>query len=443
MAETKPVIMTEDEKEQKSIVFNHIVVQSVDRTPKDMKDYVQAMETAEQVYYPNRTLLYDLYSRIDLDGHLTGIWRNKRIKQVKNKKIRYVKDKIEVEGFDKLINSLAFRNLIGLIMESQSHGISGVEFIPGPEFTYLPIPRKHINTHERVIMRNQYDNTGIPYTNLWNIFIVGDEKDLGFYLKCAPYVLWKQGNFGDWAEFVQIFGHPVRIFTYDVYDQKSKQEALDLSKNAGSGTSMIIPKQLDFKMEDGKTSNANGDLQDKLRNACNEELSVIVLANTETTKSSKSSGYAQAQVHSNEQDEVIIDDISYVLSWINTPQFQAILKSYNYPVVEGGEFEEEEPADLDKQKSEIEIDKFLLETAKLPLGDDYFYTKYNRPKPSNYNELKKKQEQQKALPVPPDPQAPDPVRPGSKGNKKKKVKNQKARWKLAKLLSNFFAGARK
>jgi len=35
--------------------------------------------------------------------------------------------------------------------------------------------------------------------------------------------------------------------------------------NAGSNTSMIIPKQLEFEMLDGKTSNSNGELQNKFK----------------------------------------------------------------------------------------------------------------------------------------------------------------------------------
>lgn len=432
------IMVTEAEKEKKSIIFNTVRIQSTDRSAKDIKDWKEAMEWAESVYNPVRASLYDIYKRIELDGFLSGVWE-KRMAMVANKTIRFSKNKKKVEEMDKLINGYEFRRIIRLLMQSKAYGITGLEFIPGPALAFLEIPRKHIFPHKRYIGVDEFSINGIQYDKMWNIWVVGDKDDLGFYLKCAPYVLWKQGNYADWAEFVEIFGHPFRIFEYDAYDAKTKTEAANLLDNSGSSTGMIIPKQLGFRMEDGKTSNANGDLQNKLKDALNEEIAVLVLGATETTKSSSSSGYAQSETHGKQQDEIIKSDMADIMNWLNSPNFLEVLQSYGYPV-EGGEFEFEHEIDIARLKDEKEIDAFLVNTAKLPLDDDYFYDKYGRPKPADYKAMKELQR----VPPPADPDKPDPVRSAKKGQKKE-VEDQadsKEMFYPLKKLYDFFVRAR-
>jgi hypothetical protein len=80
--------LTESQAESRSIVTQHIVLQSVDRTPKNIANWTTALETAESVYYPNRSALYDIHSRVELDGHFTGVWK-KHIASIRNKPICY------------------------------------------------------------------------------------------------------------------------------------------------------------------------------------------------------------------------------------------------------------------------------------------------------------------------------------------------------------------
>lgn len=65
-------------------------------------------------------------------------------------------------------------------------------------------------------------------------------------------------------QYVEIFGQPVRIMYYDVYDTSTKQE-LKILTESGNSLAIMLPKQAEFEMKDGKTSNANGDLQKHLK----------------------------------------------------------------------------------------------------------------------------------------------------------------------------------
>ena len=370
-----------------------------DRGRKDVQNLKQAVESAELIHFPNRVLLYDLYHDVlSMDGFLTGII-GKRINSVLNKKLKFLdKSGKEVEEVTKLIRSNAGRELITKIIESVIWGISGVEFKVGKEFEFEEVPRKHIKPEKGIITKSQYGlsaENGFKIDDLPFVWVIGKKNDLGLLLACSLYAIYKRGNFGDWAQYVEIFGQPVRIMEYDAYDTKTKEELRGILEKSGNSLAMMIPKQATFQMLDGKQSNGDGKLQDTFKKACNEEMAIAILGNTETTSSSSSSGYAQSKEHGEQQDEITASDLIYVENLLNNKKFTDILRSYGYQV-DGGKFEFELDLNLAKLKQRLEIDMAVSE--KVPVSDDYWYDTYRIPKPDNYNELKAKMEE-KALAI--------------------------------------------
>lgn len=375
----------------KELVVQEMSLVSPDRNRKDVGILKSSIQRAESIHLPNRSALYDIYHDIiTLDGHLSGLIE-KRIGAVLNKSLKYVdKKKEKIDAFDALIYSNKFSTLIKLIIESKLWGISGVEFVVGKEFDFEAIPRKHIRPEQGIITLSQYSNEGIPIKELPYVWTIGEKNDLGKLLQCSMYALYKRSGFGDFAQYVEIFGQPVRIIYYDAYDTKTKDDLRKLLNESGSSLAMMIPKQAQFQMLDGKTSNGNGELQIQLIRACKEEMSIAILGNSETTTSSSSSGYAQANIHSKQQLEITKSDLAFVQNGLNEPQFLRILQSYGFPVTEGGAFEFEMEIDLETLIKRLEIDMKVSE--KVPYGDDYWYFTYGIPKPKNYDELKKQQE---------------------------------------------------
>lgn len=380
------------EQTTEPFIINNIILRNVDRTPKDVGHWREAHKSAESIYYPNRTRLYDLYMDVRLDGFLCGII-NKRIDAVINKRFRFVNSKNEeVEDICRLVETNEFRSLIKAIMESIFWGISAFEFIPGDTFQFKEIPRKHIKPERKVIAVNQTDYDGIPYEDLSNVLVIGGERDLGLLLQCSFYALLKKGSFSDWAAYIEIFGQPMMVTKYDSFDEKTKMQLTKMMEDAGAALKMTIPKQADFEILDAKTSNGNGDLQKQFVDSCNEEMSIIILGNTETTTSSKSSGYAQSKTHQQQQFEVTKSDLLFIRALLNTDKFLSIVKSYGFQV-EGGKFSVEEDVDVNNLLIRSQIDATLANDIKLPINDDYYYENYGIDKPDNYDELKKKIEE--------------------------------------------------
>ncbi|MDY0104408.1 MAG: DUF935 family protein [Lentimicrobium sp.] len=426
----------------KNVVVYDLTLTSPDRSTKDIKSLKSALERSESVVLPNRHLLYDIYHDLTtLDGHLSGILQ-KRTDAVLNKSLSFLnKEGQKIEAFDNLIYSNKFNNFLKLILDSKYWGVSGAEFLIGKKFDYVEVPRKHINIDKGFILKSQYSSTGIPIADLPQVFTIGEKNDLGQLLRCALYSIYKRGAFGDFAQFVEIFGQPVRLIYYDAYDTKVKEELKKVLNESGSSLAMMIPKQAEFEMLDGKTSNGNGDLQINLITACNAEMSIAILGNTETTSSSSSSGYAQSKEHSKQQLEITKSDLAFVRNLLNDEKFLNILRGYGYPVDQGS-FEFEMELDLDNLKKRLEIDEKV--STKVPVEDDYWYMTYGIPKPKNYEALKKEKEekekaqvvaQQNANPIVKEEKTPD-----TKPDVKVKTKQKDLKDLFDQLKDFFFGG---
>lgn len=388
----KPTVKRQRYKKQ-PIIVNDFSFVAPDRNRKDVGSLKQAVERAESVHCPNRYRLYDLYhDLLTLDAHLSGIC-DKRVKTITNKVLFFAdRNGTKVDAMDDLISSPRFERLLEIIMETLLWGTSAVEFLQGDSFDFVEIDRRHIRPENRQIAKSQFDYQGLDIDGYPNLWLLGRPDDLGLLLRCSMYALYKRSGVGDFAQYVEIFGQPVRIIKYDAYDLETQKKLKSILDQSGSSLVMMLPKQTDFEMLDGKTSNGNGELQQRLVNLCNQEMSVAILGCTETTVSSSSSGYAQASVHADQQEELARADTRYVISLLNSPFFLRILASYGLPV-EGGSFQCNEKRSIAELKEQLDID--LRVADKVPVSDDYWYETYGIPKPDNYDQLKKEQDERR------------------------------------------------
>lgn len=411
------------------LVIQEIKLVSPDRNRKDAGKLKNAIELSESAFVPNRYKLLDLYHDVvTIDGHLSGLL-DKRTKAVTNKRMVFMdKSGQKVDAMDDLIGSSKFERLLEVIMERKYYGTCAVEFIMGKAFDYNEIDRRHIRPESREIAISQFDARGISVDELPMVWLMGEPYELGKLLQCSLYALYKRSGFGDFAQYVEIFGQPVRVVKYDAYDEETRKKVRDMLEQAGSSLTMMIPKQADFEMLDGKTSNGTGELQERLINCCNQEMSVAILGNSETTTSSKSSGYAQAEIHADQQLEITISDMRYVCNMLNSPFFMGVLAGYGYPV-EGGKFVFEQEQDLGKLQARLTIDLQLA--SRVPIDDDYFYETYGLPKPQNYEQLKREQEERRQAAL-------DAVKNADRETSKEETKEKS---KLYDRLADFFGFA--
>lgn len=346
--------------------YNQILIQPVHRGFNDIGTWKSALRAADMGL---RVRLYDLYEDILIDGTATDAI-NKRIEAITDCDINFTVKKKEVPEIIELIDTIEFENQLKEIMWSLFWGITVDEYTFINGFDFNSIPRKHIRPKEKMIVRQQYDTTGISYADDDMIIQWGDDNDLGLLLKVAPYVIYKRGGFGDWAQFVELFGMPQRIGKYNSMDEQSRRLLIEAFEVAGAAPYLVIPKESEVE-QTTLSGSANGALYNDFRNACNEEILVTILGQTMTTKDGAS--LSQSKVHMEVQEKKHRSDRRFVIRMLNK-YFVPLLESRGYPV-HGGKF-----SFVDK-KDEITVDELKTLSTMIPIPRTYGYEKYGIPEP--------------------------------------------------------------
>ena len=359
-------------------IIQKIEVTQTRRASQDIDSWRNAIKSAESIFSPRRVLLYDLYSEILLDGHLTAVIEKRKL-SVSNTPLHFVQEGKVNQQITNMIATENFLVLLGYILESKIWGHSLIElsFEDGILVPQL-IPRKHVVPEKGIILRNQNDVAGfsfreLPYQNY--TLEVGEKDSLGLLMKAAQYVIYKRGGFGDWAQYCELFGMPFRVAKYDGYDEKTRTDLENALKAAGSAAYIVIPKEADLNFIQNNTSGSSI-LYDMLIDTCNKELSKLILGQTMTTEAG--GALAQAKVHQEVEKEIHYADKLFVKNILND-RLIPLLQVHGFNVV-GGKFIFQEKENIDK-KTRLDMDLKLSE--KIRIDDSYFYETYNIPLPKN------------------------------------------------------------
>jgi SPP1 gp7 family putative phage head morphogenesis protein len=409
-----------------SIVLHQIDVRPFSRREQDVTSWRSALRSAEGMI-PRRVLLYDLYADVDLDGHVEAV-TGKRRDAVTNANWQFVdKEGVPVEEINQLIDSIGFEELLEEIINSKFWGYSILEptFFQTEDGSWEMaanlIPRLNYRPEKGIVAYDQTSETGVNIREGFyakTVMEVGKPNDLGLYNKVAPYQVLKRGGVGDWALFVQVFGNPIVDATWDGFDEGQRLKLLDAINSLGSGGALVRPAGTNVSLIENK-SNANGDLQDKFMSFLNREISKALLGSTETTESSASSGYAQAETHAGQDDKKNESDINFARRVLNS-RFIKILNAHGFAAFNGRFIIEGEDNELTTKES-FEIHKALRKELGLQISDDFFYETYGIPKPENYQERKPEEE------IEEEETEEEEIEPGAKTKKPVKPKKKAAK----------------
>lgn len=391
-------------------VYTEILVRPIHRGVNDIGSWRSALRLAD---LGNRTKLYDLFTDLLIDGYLSDAI-DKRIDAVTDADLAFTIDGKRVDEMDTLMDTPEFESLLREIMLSRFWGVSVVEcrFLEG--FEFCSIPRKHIRTKTKEIAIREEDEHGIPYAGNDLVIQFGQDEDFGIILRAAPFVIYKRGGFGDWAQFVELFGMPQRIGKYSSMDEQSRRALIQAFEEAGSAPYLVIPKETEAT-QTTLSNSGNGALYNDFRCACNEEILITVLGQTMTTQDGSS--LAQGQVHLAVQEKKHRADRRFVERMLNK-YFVPLLEKRGYPVG-NGKFKF-----LDKAQ-EISVSETILLSEILPIPQSYLYDKYNIPLPEGDEAIARK-EQQSQFVLPPEEEEPDD--PDDPKNIKPDIKNRDRTW---------------
>lgn len=414
----------------KGIVVNQLVIKTLNRPTQTIDGWRTALKSADN---GRLTLLYNMYKDILTDNVLKNAI-GKRIRPITNAGLTFTINNEEVPEINDLIKTKAFRMLLKEIMLAKMWGITVLEPSFDNLFDVFSIPRTHINTKNKVVGINEGDDTGISYVDDPFLIAIEGEETFGEILAACPYVIYKRGNFGDWAQFAELFGMPFRLGKYDSFDEAGRIQLTEALDKAGSAAYAAVPKNTDLEYI-ANNSTGDGALYDNLRKACNEEILIGILGQTMTTVQGDKGARSLGEVHQEVEGGIHADDRIFVETILNT-QVRPRLEARGFKV-SGGTFTYPELGETISLKDRITIDKEL--DGIVEIEPDYFYETYGIPKPKDGGGKKVNSDQSQQQPKPTDP----PKLPKEKVKLNDddgaiELRDQKHFWKG---LANFFVSA--
>lgn len=359
----------------------------------DIADYTEAIRSAENIDFPRRYKLYDLYADILMDSHLSCVIEKRR-NAVLCSDIEFRRDGKPDDRVNEQIRSPWFSRLVSDIIDARFWGFTLCQFFKDGEWiNYNLVPRKHADPVRRMILRHQTDITGIAWDEYPDLLFVGRDDDLGLLAKAAPWVIYKRNTTGDWSQFSEVFGMPIQEYTYDSDDEGSRERAISDAANVGSLATFVHGKDTSLNLIEAGNKTGSADVYERLCERCNNEISKLFLGNTLTTESSDTGTQALGIVHKKGEDKIAQSDRLYVLDVLNY-EAADIFARMGIDTT-GGKFCFPEKKDLDPT-SKINILTQLRTGFNLPVDDDYLYEEFGISKPANYEMIKKEEQEQRA-----------------------------------------------
>lgn len=381
-------------QQSQNLVINNITIQPVPRNTADIDTWRSALKAADR---GKRKALYNLYEDLMLDPILSDAI-DKRIEAITNAELVFKSQNGEaVAEIDDLMDTPEFEDMLIEIMQAKFWGISLLEFDFSDGFSFNSIPRKHIRPATKQIALNESDDGGPSYLDNDSFIEVGKNNDLGLILKAAPYVIYKRGGFGDWAEYAEIFGMPFQVAKYNNYDEATRQELIRALEQSGSLRRTVIPKESDIEYKDNKSS-GDGAIYDRLRMACIQEILIGILGQTMTTLDGSSR--AQGEVHMEVLESKHKADRRFVQRVLNR-KLLPILENRGYPV-SGGYFAFPDAGETVTMLERMSLVKDAV--GMVPIPADYIYETFGIPKPDENEEVVHLRQ---SAPVIPEEEIPD------------------------------------
>ncbi len=413
--------LVEDKKkgEKKAInISQTLVVRPPQRSSVGIGKLQSAIKTADR---GRRNLLYELYGELLRDPVLSNAIE-RRIMAITNTAILFQKDDKEVEEMAELIESHEFEETIAEIIRTKIFGKTVLELDFTNGYNVYSIPRKHLNTETKEILRNISDVSGYPYENDDFLLNLGKDDDLGILLTVAPFAIYKREGTGDFAQFVELFGIDTLVGYYDPEDENGRQEMETSMKERGSGASVTMSKNSKIETV-GTSRQGQVDIHDRFLAKCDEQILIGILGQTMTTKDGSS--LSQSKTHAQTEDDINQADRRFVQRVLNQELLPRLAKR-GYPV-EGGKFVFAEKGENLTKEQQLEIALKVDQQTADGVDDSYFYDTFGVPKGSK----------KKSNPNPPGTDPEDEEEEEEPTSEEKKTKNQKPKKQTAKGLSLF------
>jgi hypothetical protein len=376
--------MKEGARERVKSMLIEMAIKSINLTKKDIGTWRSAWQMAINAENPQRARLYEVYTDVDIDLHLTGCI-GQRKGMVQKKSFKFVdKNGKENTELTELFENEWFKDFCAYVLDSRYWGHSLVQF--GDIVTVLGkrkfekvelVPRRHVVPEYGVIVKEIGDEwkRGIDYRNgklaEW-VIEAGKTHELGLLLKCSPAALSKKNMLAYWDAFGELFGMPIRIGKTISRNQKEISKVEKMLSDMGAAAWGLFPEGTEIEIKETTRGDAF-EVYDKRVERANSEMSKGILNQTMTIDNGSS--MSQSEVHLDVFKNVVDADADFLRDIINN-KLLPFMAMHGF-AVEGYRFDWDESIDYTPQE-QINIEQMIL-NGGYEIDPKYFAEKYNIP----------------------------------------------------------------
>jgi phage gp29-like protein len=357
---------------------------AVNLTKKDIASWRSAWQMAINPENPQRRRLYEIYTDVCVDLHLTGcIGQRKGMVMQKAFKITDMNGK-ENKQLSELFENAWFKDFISFVLDSRYWGHTLIQFgdivtVQGKmRFENVEtVPRMHVVPEFGVITKEAGGDPkqGVNYRTgkiaQWCIE-AGKPKDLGLLLQCSPSCISKKNMIAFWDGFGELFGMPVRIGKTTSREPKEIAKIENMLSEMGAAAWGLFPEGTELQIIESSRGDAF-QVYDKRIERANSELSKGILNQTMTIDNGSS--LSQSEVHLTVFQNVVEADADFVRDVINN-YLMPFMLMHGFPL-QNHRFEWDYSPDYTPDQLR-NIEQMIL-NAGYEIDASYFTEKYNIP----------------------------------------------------------------
>lgn len=263
-------------------ILDKVIASSKARGRKSIGQWRSALQQAESVDNPRRTLLYNLYDELVIDAHLTSEL-DKRNLAIRGTSFSLFKKEDGKTDMDKteLFTKPWFFDFIDHYTDTLAWGHSLLQIgdiVDGEISEITLVNRRHVIPEKGLFVFRQSDEKGIYYREdkKYNNYLIelGKKDNLGLLNKTAPHVLYKRFAQSSWSELCEIFGMPMRIGKTNVKNLDSVNRMENMMINMSSAFWAVVDN--DEMIEHIESPNSKGEVYDNLIKLSNSEMSKLI-----------------------------------------------------------------------------------------------------------------------------------------------------------------------
>ncbi len=271
-----------------------------DRVKMQMATLRQAVENARDINNPSWLDLYEIYRNTMTDAHVRSQY-DVAVNKLQASPFVITRDDNDNDELSKLFMRPWFSQFVKHFFDYDMWGYTVVEFGQKDEDGEWEgcsvFSRKNIYPHNRNVLINETDTSGIPYgDNPWKFFLVeiGEPDDLGLLELVSREVIWKAFARRDWSELSEKWGKPHLVIKTDAEGEElNKRERA--ARNFANNAYFITDSEDEIDTLESKSGPTGYQIFEKNIRLIDEQISKLM--NGQTGTSEEKAFVGSAEVH--------------------------------------------------------------------------------------------------------------------------------------------------